>query len=110
MEAAIHYCRALVPSQTGLALEVPCGAEVVPGSSRCLPHTFGLRITPAERNVLRHVLHGLRNKEIAAQMHIAERTVKFHISSLLQKFGVESRTELAIRAGLKLENAAAKGL
>ena len=38
------------------------------------------------------------NKEIASKLNITVRTVKFHISSLLSKFGVESRAELARRA------------
>ena len=38
------------------------------------------------------------NKEIASRLNITVRTVKFHISSLLNKFGVENRMELARRA------------
>jgi predicted ArsR family transcriptional regulator len=38
------------------------------------------------------------NKEIASRLNITVRTVKFHVSSLLSKFGVENRNELARRA------------
>jgi predicted ArsR family transcriptional regulator len=38
------------------------------------------------------------NKEIASRLNITVRTVKFHVSSLLSKFGVETRAELARRA------------
>jgi hypothetical protein len=48
--------------------------------------------------VLDAVLCNRANKEIASKLNITVRTVKFHISSLLSKFGVESRAELARRA------------
>jgi len=41
------------------------------------------------------VLSNRANKEIASKLNITVRTVKFHISTLLSKFGVETRTELA---------------
>jgi DNA-binding CsgD family transcriptional regulator len=48
---------------------------------------------------------GLSNKEIAARLNISEHTVKFHVASILGKFGAASRTEavsLGIRRGLVL--------
>ena len=48
--------------------------------------------------MLNAVLCNRANKEIASKLNITVRTVKFHISSLLSKFGVESRAELARRA------------
>lgn len=47
-----------------------------------------------EREVLVSVLSGLTNKEIAAELHISERTVKFHVSHLLQKLGAHRRADL----------------
>jgi DNA-binding CsgD family transcriptional regulator len=44
--------------------------------------------------VLDGLLANLSNKEIAARLNISERTVKFHVSNLLAKFGVERRQEL----------------
>jgi two-component system, NarL family, response regulator YdfI len=48
---------------------------------------------------------GLGNKEIAARLTISEHTVKFHVASILGKFGAATRTEavsLGIRRGLVL--------
>lgn len=56
----------------------------------------GDRLTRREMQVLRGVEEMLSNKEIGARLNIAERTVKFHVSSLLLKFGVRGRGELAM--------------
>lgn len=55
-------------------------------------------LSERQREVLRSVMDNLANKEIASKLNITVRTVKFHISTLLSKFGVESRAELARRA------------
>jgi len=58
----------------------------------------GPSLTPRERTVLEHVANGLGNKQIAAQLGISERTVKFHVSALFAKLGVGNRTEAVTRA------------
>jgi DNA-binding NarL/FixJ family response regulator/signal transduction histidine kinase len=58
--------------------------------------TDAARLTAREREVLLLVERGLRNKEIAGQMHISEKTVQFHLANLFGKLGVQSRVE-AIR-------------
>jgi DNA-binding CsgD family transcriptional regulator len=55
-------------------------------------------LTRREGEVLRGVMQSQANKEIAAALNLSERTIKFHISSLLAKFGVRSRMELAREA------------
>ena len=56
------------------------------------------RVTSREREVLEAVLDNLSNKEIAGRLHISERTVKFHVSNLLAKFGVENRRGLLLQS------------
>jgi two-component system, NarL family, response regulator LiaR len=60
-------------------------------------------LTPREREVLGLVVEGYANKQIARRLLITEKTVKTHVSSILQKLGVPDRTAaavLAIRQGL----------
>lgn len=62
-------------------------------------------LTPRESEVLQMLAAGLGNKEIASRLNISDHTVKFHVASILGKFGVSSRTEavsFAIRRGLVL--------
>lgn len=63
---------------------------------------FGLAkntdITDREWDVLRELVYGLSNQEIAERLEMSINTVKFHVSSLMTKTGCVSRTELAIRA------------
>jgi DNA-binding NarL/FixJ family response regulator len=54
------------------------------------------RLSPREIQVLDLLLDNLSNKEIASRMKIAERTVKFHVSNVLTKFGVHRRADLIL--------------
>jgi DNA-binding NarL/FixJ family response regulator len=56
-------------------------------------------LTERETEVLRLVARGRANKEIARDLGIAEKTVKTHVSSILGKLGVQSRTQAALYAG-----------
>ena len=49
-----------------------------------------------EQEVLDCLLENLANKEIADRLNISERTVKFHVSNLLSKFGVRRRADLIL--------------
>jgi DNA-binding NarL/FixJ family response regulator len=55
-------------------------------------------LTPREHDVLRLLARGLQNKEIARDLHISERTVKFHVTALLHKLNAGNRTELVTLA------------
>jgi DNA-binding NarL/FixJ family response regulator len=57
-----------------------------------------LPLTGREREVLRQVAIGQTNKEIARCLHIAETTVKSHVRAILDKLGVQSRTQAALVA------------
>jgi DNA-binding NarL/FixJ family response regulator len=57
-------------------------------------------LTEREIEVLRMMSEGFANKEIASRMGISDHTVKFHISSILAKLAVSSRTE-AVTAGIR---------
>ncbi len=61
------------------------------------------QLTPRELDILTLMARGLRNKEIANQLYITERTVKFHANAIYRKLDVSSRTEAvskALRHGL----------
>lgn len=55
-------------------------------------------LTERETDVLRLVAQGLANKEIARELHIGEKTVKTHVSNVLLKLNVRSRTQAALYA------------
>ena len=57
-----------------------------------------VKLTRREEEVLNGVMRSLANKEIAANLNLSERTVKFHVSSLLAKFRVRGRMELVREA------------
>ena len=57
-----------------------------------------VRLTRREEEVLAGVTDSLSNKEIASNLNLSERTVKFHVSSLLAKFQVRGRMELVREA------------
>lgn len=60
-------------------------------------------LSPSEREVLSHIAAGRSNREIAARVCLSESAVKKHVTSLMRKVDVQSRTEAAVfalRAGI----------
>ena len=55
-------------------------------------------LTPQQIRVLMMLSQGLLNKQIAYELTVSEATVKAHVSAILQKLGVESRTQAVILA------------
>jgi DNA-binding NarL/FixJ family response regulator len=57
------------------------------------PHIQGNELTERENDVLKGMVDGLNNNEIAGKLFVSLGTVKFHISNIFQKLGVDSRVE-----------------
>lgn len=74
------------------------------GEARSLPVDVPTRsgrrpeMTPREQEVLKGVVDGCTNREIAQRLRISEDTVKHHVSSLFDKTGASTRVELALFA------------
>jgi DNA-binding CsgD family transcriptional regulator len=64
----------------------------------CVAPVPSSTLSQRQQEVLTRVEHGLTNKEIAGQLSLSERTIKFHVSALLDKFSVRGRSELVIMA------------
>ena len=79
-------------------------AEGLAGRATKLIRTFidtkndGSALSHRQREVLDGVTQNLSNKEIAARLNLSERTVKFHVSALLEKFAVRTRVDLLLHA------------
>ncbi len=70
-------------------------------------------LTERETEVLRLVAQGMGNKQIAQVLHVGEKTVKTHVSNILAKLGVQSRTQAAlyaVRIGLASASAVGQGV
>ncbi|MGE0542602.1 MAG: response regulator [Dehalococcoidia bacterium] len=92
---AVHSGRPyLHPEATRHLLNVTTRPRAVPSTS----------LTQREQTVLSLVAQGLTNREIADQLGIADKTVSVHVSNLLGKLGLASRTQAALYAAqLKME-------
>jgi NarL family two-component system response regulator LiaR len=98
---ADELCRAIKAAAAGqVQLSPPVAARLlreVPGPQQPEP------LTERETEVLQQLAQGKSNKEIAAALVIAEKTVRTHVSSILAKLSVTSRTQAvlhAVRCGL----------
>ncbi|MGF1486734.1 MAG: response regulator transcription factor [Prochloraceae cyanobacterium] len=57
-----------------------------------------VKFTPTELNVLGLLSKGKKNKQIAEQLNVSQRTIESHVSNMLNKTGLNNRTELACLA------------
>jgi DNA-binding NarL/FixJ family response regulator len=82
----------------GGSLLAPVAASAVLRRVRGETNADGPSLTPREAEVLSHLARGGSNKRIAAALGISERTVKFHVSSIIAKLGATNRTDAVTRA------------
>ena len=60
--------------------------------------TEEINLTDRELNVLELITQGLNNRKIAEELNLSIGTIKIHVSNILSKLGVSSRTEAAVKA------------
>ena len=86
----------LVPAESATTERIKKHADELLHVGRTL--SCSVNLSPREGEVLKELLRHRLNKEIADRLSISVRTVKFHVSSLLAKFGVGSRWDLIQKA------------
>ena len=86
----------LVPASDAVTSQLVTRAKELLNEGRSIAGPAPL--SPRQKEILHSVVRNQANKEIASRLNITVRTVKFHISSLLNKFDVQSRGELARKA------------
>ena len=87
---AVELGNAIRSAMSGRMTLSPEAAQVL-ANAISQPHLPGNELTERERDVLRCMVEGLNNNEIAEKLIISLGTVKFHVSNIFQKLGVESR-------------------
>jgi NarL family two-component system response regulator LiaR len=84
--------RAIRAARVGQSTLAPEAAQALI-SRVTAPKQPGHDLSPREREVLALMVQGLNNPDIAERLVVGRSTVKFHVSSILGKLGVQSRTE-----------------
>ena len=99
--AAGYICKDVSPGELVTAIKtVASGRKYIPeGIAQILSENLGQEdLTPAEQNVLRMIVGGMSNKEIAFALDVTENTVKTHVKNIFDKIGVSDRTSAATTA------------
>jgi DNA-binding NarL/FixJ family response regulator len=95
---ADELCRAIKAAAAGQVQLAPEAARRLLREVRTPDPPAAAALSEREVEVLRLVAIGRSNKEIARQLGIGEQTVKSHVSNILAKLGVQSRTQAALYA------------
>ena len=101
-----YICKDVSPEDLVSAIRtVSKGRKFIPADVAAIlsEHIGSEELTTAEANILRMIVGGMSNKEIAFALDISENTVKTHASNIYDKLGVSDRTSaatLAIKRGL----------
>jgi two-component system NarL family response regulator len=99
--AAGYICKDVEPEELVKAIRtVAAGRKFIPNDiAQILSENLGREeLTPAESTVLRMIVGGMSNKEIAFALEVSENTVKSHIQNIFGKIGVSDRTSAATTA------------
>ena len=99
--AAGYICKDVSPEDLVTAIRtVAAGRKYIPDEiAQILTEHLGQEdLTPAEANVLRMIVGGMSNKEIAFALDISENTAKTHVKNIFDKIGVSDRTSAATTA------------
>lgn len=75
----------------------PYPLDLTADSDDDTPRRFA-SLTPQQLRILARLVEGKLNKQIAAELNVAEQTIKVHVSTILRKLGVTTRTQAAILA------------
>lgn len=95
---ALDLCRSIKAAAEGRVQLSPEAAARLVRELRPGPKPAEVELTERETDVLKLIADGKSNAQIAEQLVIGESTVKTHVSRLLSKLGVKSRTQVAVHA------------
>lgn len=96
-----YICKDVTPEDLVMAvLTVNAGRKFIPNDiAQILSENLGREeLTASESNVLRMIVGGMSNKEIAFALDVSENTIKSHIQNIFGKIGVSDRTSAATTA------------
>lgn len=95
-EAIRSICKGYTYLGPGLFEKAMAVSSDTPVTTAAPPEFFAL--SPREKEVLKLIATGANNREIAKTLHISERTVKNHVSSILSQLQLRDRTQVALLA------------